>query len=83
MSAPPPIHISTLLDQYVGNSVAHHGKGPARWGVVEWIKYPLLMLCGSNPTPSIKIPLLYPDAKRLFGARHTFKFGYTRGSRLG
>ena len=36
----------------------------ARWGVVEWIEHPLLMLevWGSNPGHSaLKIPLLYPE----------------------
>ena len=41
----------------------------ARWGVVEWIEHPLLMLevRGSNPSLSIlkKIPLLDPEVLEL------------------
>ena len=47
----------------------------ARWGVVEWIERPLLMLevRGSNSGHSAsKIPLLYPEALEApRGARRT------------
>ena len=44
----------------------------ARWGVVEWIEHPLLMLevRGSNPGHSIsKNTTSLPETKWLFGAR--------------
>ena len=44
----------------------------ARWGVVEWIERPLLMLevRGSNPGHSIsKNTTSLPETKWLFGAR--------------
>ena len=43
----------------------------ARWGMLEWIVHPLLMLkgCGWTPLHLYDIPLLYADAKRLFGAK--------------
>ena len=31
---------------------------------------------GSNPTPSLEITLLFPDAKSFLGARYTFDLGY-------
>ena len=58
----------------------------ARWGVVEWIEHPLLMLevRGSNPGHSIsKNTTSLPETKWLFGARCVASFpelGVTPGS---